>query len=118
MTTDTRAALARLDDLPKGSELERAALALLHDVTVDAWKAADLGGPAAFTRVWGRGLLAAFDVLTLDAGADEAGDAVAWAVERMAAITDAIAGPSRGRALSLIGETAERSPIGETAPAS
>ncbi len=82
---------ARPEDLPKGTELERAALGLLHDVAVTAWAARDRAGVAGFTRAFQAGLCDAFDVLAFDAGSVEAArDAVGWALGRMNAIMAAI----------------------------
>ncbi len=89
---DVQRVLDRLGDLPKGTELERAALGQLHELAREAWVARARGGAEDFRRAWAAGLLDIFDELEIAAGRVEARAAFDWAIGRLDAITAAVTG--------------------------
>ena len=89
---DVQRVLDRLGDLPKGTELERAALGQLHELAREAWAARARGGAEDFRRAWAAGLLDIFDELEIAAGRAEARAAFDWAIRRLDAITIAVTG--------------------------
>ncbi len=85
--------LAAVLVLPKGTEIERAMLGLLADVSEAAFDARDRGGREAATRTFYTGAIRAFDTLVLDADKDDVRAAFGWAIRRMSLTLEAIAPP-------------------------